>query len=794
MKPRWRKIFADLWGNLARFVLVTLSLVVGLFAVGMIVGGYVTTLEDMQTGFRAINPAEIRVITDPFDENLVERIRRLDGVTQAEGERLLQLQFQSAGGEWKNLVIRVLPDNGRDINQVELLEGCMPEDRELLIDIHQQIEHSVGDMVTIQTPAGLEREMHLAGKVRDQTIGVFGTSYFVAPTHGYITFDTLPWLQQDRQYSVLLVRVEPELTDAAFSNLKDDVTRTIEHSGRAVASITDMTPTAHPNSGYVSAVSGLLALLGFLSVSLSGFLVFNAMAALFAQQNQYIGIMKAIGAQKKDIIRMYMAFIFVFGLLAMVIAIPASAHASAELGQFLAIRMNYNAGGVRYVPLAIVIQVIIALILPQAAGFIPILKASKVSVQEAITTTGIKAGDFGRTWFDRQVEKVKSIGRPLMISLRNTFRRKGRLILTLITLSLGGAVFIATFNVRASLADYIDQVANYMLADINIEFDRHYRISRVNQLILSVDGVVGVEPRGATSVQLLDDDGRPAESVEMLGAPPDSDLIEPILLRGRWIIPGDTNAIVLNEGFVVRYPELDVGDTITLRVNRRDIDWTVVGFFQFIGSDYFLAYVPLEHLNEVTGNLNRATNFQAIASPEIMAQGMEDDLAQRLDDVFRQRGFSVRNTTTSASIRDDATLGLDTLTIFLLIMSGLIALVGSISLTGTMSMNVLERTREIGLMRAIGATDQQVMQLVLVEGVIIGLISWVLGVVLAFPISTLMSSIINYSIFGVPGEFVFTVTGYAIWLGIVFLLSVIASLIPANNAARLTIREVLAYE
>lgn len=794
MKPRWRKIFADLWGNVARFVLVTLSLVVGLFAVGMIVGGYVTTLEDMQTGFRAINPAEIRVITDPFDENLVERIRRLDGVAQVEGERLLQLQMQSAGGEWKNLVIRVLPDNGRDINQVELLEGRMPESRELLLDVHREIEHRTGDMVTIQTPAGLEREMRLAGKVRDQTIGVVGTSYFVAPTYGYITFDTLPWLQQERQYSVLLVRVEAELTDAAFSNLKDDVTRTIEHSGRAVASITDLTPTAHPNSGYVSAVSGLLALLGFLSVSLSGFLVFNAMAALFAQQIQYIGIMKAIGAQRKDIIRMYMAFIFVFGLLAMVIAIPASAHASAELGQFLAIRMNYDAGGVRYVPLAIVVQVIIALILPQAAGFIPILQASKVSVQEAITTTGINAGDFGRSWFDRQVERVKSIGRPLMISLRNTFRRKGRLILTLITLSLGGAVFIATFNVRASLADYIDQVANYMLADINIEFDRPYRISRISQLILSVDGVAGIEPRGATSAQLLDDDDRPAESVEMLGAPTDSDLIEPILLGGRWIIPGDTNAIVLNEGFVARYPELDVGDTITLRVNRRDIDWIVVGFFQFIGSDYFLAYVPLDHLNEVTGNLNRATNFQAIASPEIMTQGLEDDLARRIDDVLRERGFSVRNTTTSASIREDATLGLDTLTIFLLIMSGLIALVGSISLTGTMSMNVLERTREIGVMRAIGATDHQVMRLILVEGVIIGLISWVFGVLLAFPISTLMSSIINYSIFGVPGEFVFTVTGFIIWLGIVILLSVIASLIPANNAARLTIREVLAYE
>jgi putative ABC transport system permease protein len=134
------------------------------------------------------------------------------------------------------------------------------------------------------------------------------------------------------------------------------------------------------------------------------------------------------------------------------------------------------------------------------------------------------------------------------------------------------------------------------------------------------------------------------------------------------------------------------------------------------------------------------------------------------------------------------------MTIFLLIMSGLTALVGSISLTGTMGMNVMERTREIGVMRAIGATDRQVKGLVIVEGVIIGLISWIFAALLAFPISMLMSYILNTAIFGVAGETAFTAIGFIIWVAIVIVLSVVASIIPANNAARLTIREVLAYE
>jgi putative ABC transport system permease protein len=280
----------------------------------------------------------------------------------------------------------------------------------------------------------------------------------------------------------------------------------------------------------------------------------------------------------------------------------------------------------------------------------------------------------------------------------------------------------------------------------------------------------------------------------MLGAPPESDLIQPIMLDGRWMMPGDENAIVLNEAFISRYPDLKVGDTITLYVNRREVDWQVVGFFQFIGSDSFMAYVPLDHLNEVTGNTRQAANFQIVAADEVIVKGLEEDLVDRVDSYFRGRGYHVRSTSTSQGLLGNATMGLDTLTIFLLIMSGLTAAVGSIGLTGTMSMNVLERTREIGVMRAIGATDRQIMKQVIIEGIIIGLISWIMAALLAFPISSLMSYIINISIFGVPGKYSFTITGFIIWLGIVIVLSIISSILPARNAARLTIREVLAYE
>jgi len=131
---------------------------------------------------------------------------------------------------------------------------------------------------------------------------------------------------------------------------------------------------------------------------------------------------------------------------------------------------------------------------------------------------------------------------------------------------------------------------------------------------------------------------------------------------------------------------------------------------------------------------------------------------------------------------------------FLLSMALLTALVGSIGLTGTMGMNVLERTREIGVMRAIGAVDFAIIKSVVIEGSFIGLISWMLSVVFSFPISFMLLKIISEAMINAPISLAFTTSGMLVWLGVVLGLSIIASILPARSAARLTIREVLAYE
>jgi putative ABC transport system permease protein len=379
--------------------------------------------------------------------------------------------------------------------------------------------------------------------------------------------------------------------------------------------------------------------------------------------------------------------------------------------------------------------------------------------------------------------------------LRNTFRHKGRLAMTLFTLTLGGAIFIATFNVQGALTLYIQKVSKYFVADVSMTMDKFYRIDQVQQDMAAIPGIRNIEGWTFAQCEVLQENDRPGESVEMLGVPPDSKQITPILISGRWVIPGDQNAIVLSERFLSAYPAMKPGDTIRLRVNGTKTDWIVVGFFQLAGkSTGFRAYSNYDYLAHLIGSPGKAISFQISSKQPNLTLVQQKQMGADISTYMRSRGYSVANVSAGLFAQSSSTEGLNVLTQVLVFMAFLTALVGAIGLMGTMSMNVMDRTREIGIMRAIGASDRTVMSLVLVEGMIIGIISWLLGCLLSFPISNVLSDILSRAIFDAPSSLSYSPTGFFIWLFLVLALAALASLIPARNAAHLTIREVLSYE
>ena len=795
VRPRWSKVLADLWDNKTRTLLVVASIAVGVFAIGTIVNAYMILSEDMDASYAAVNPANITIIGGPFDEDFVSSVKRMEGVADAEGRHHLSVSVILDGEPRQKLDLVAIKDPAEsEINLLEAKEGALiPNENEIVVgfDAMNDPGYRIGDLLSIELSNGTLRHVPVVGIVADQAAEMDPSQ----STRGYVTHDSLEWLGEGTDYDRLVVTVSGDANDEMYmESVAEAIEDKIERSGRQVVRTLIAKSDEHPMAIMVTAILGVFGAIGVLIMLLSSSLIFNTLNALLAQNLRQIGVMKLIGARSAQILGMYLVLILIFGIIALVLAVPAGAVAGYGLSWFLAYLMNANLQGFRVIPATVVIQFTLALLVPLAAGFIPVNRGAKTKVRRAISND--RPGDeptVSGLWH-RLGAWLQWLSRPVLLSIRNTFRRRGRLLLTLFTLTVSGAIFIAVFNVRVSMQGYMAQMAQHFIADITLNLERPYRISTVKQAVLQIPGVVGIEAWSGASAEVLDQNGDVVENLQITAPPAGSVLIDPEMIAGRWLLLGDGKAIVISDAIKDTFPGLKPGDTVRLSVSGgREEDWTLVGMFSFpsfVGDP--LAYAPFESISGLQSTHYHASSYRLLTSDQ-SSEGQKG-IGSALDQHLRARGFNVSGVQTGAELQEMSVQMIGILVMLLLMMALLTAIVGSIGLTGTMGMNVLERTREIGIVRAIGAVDSAIIKSVVIEGAFIGLLSWAIALPLSFPISYLLLTIISTSMGIGAIHLAVTPQGMVIWLGVVLGLTVLASVWPARNAARLTIREVLAYE
>ena len=802
IRPSWQKVLSDLWKNKSRSVLTILSISVGLLAIGVITNIYLFLNQDMRNGYFATNPANIQLTTTLVDRDMIKHLQRMEEVKAVEGAREVNMQVLTTNLNWDTIVIQSKDYANADINQVEVLEGIWPPGKnEIALSVHKlkNIQSNIGDWIMIQDSGGKQYQLKVVAIIQDQSLGSTGGAggFFAAEAKGYINKDTLQKLHTPLPdyYNKVQIIINGDSTDTDLLNqIGDQIHQDLEDNGVTILNYSTRNSYNHPNIDLVNALVVILFMLTFLIVFLSGFLITNTLQFLLNQQMQQVGIMKSIGATRKQIVLIYVYLIAIFGILAFFITLPGTSVSTDQLMKYLSTKINFTYYGYRNSAIVIGIQIFISMVVPQVAGIFPILRGAGLSVQEALS--GIQQQTKTKEWaIERSINKIKKLSRPVIVAIRNVFHNKGRLILTLITLSMAGAVFISVFSVRTSFAVYIEQLSRYFLADLNISLKTSERIDRIEQILYSNPDIAYVEGWSGATASIINLDGTSGESINFTALPNNSTLIDPIMVAGRWLKPEDQNAIVLNEQFQTLFPDLKPGDTITLMVNDQETDLEVVGFFRLAGKLGGLAsYVNMDYFYSLPGQVqNRAAIYRIVAKGSMDGQAQKQ-LASVVQTSLEKYNIEVSSIMTGNRINEASSDGFNILTTFLLILAILIALVGSIGLTGTMSMNIMERTREIGIMRSIGASDRALIKMVLVEGTIIGWISWGIGALLSFPISVMMSNSITMALFGAPSGLNFSITGFVIWFVVVTILSIFSSIVPARNATRLTIREVLAYE
>ena len=785
MSVRSTKILRDLLVNKSRSLLVILAVAVGVAAFGLMITGRVVLEENLRDVFAATQPAHTTLSLSSFDDDLLDFVLEMDSIASAQARRVDQARILAGPDTWLSSEIQTIPN----FDSIAINKLTLDSDISLPPAVNTILfERSLKNIMTVGQAIQLQL---LNGDVHTLTVGGFVNDLSHLPSEislsglGYISLETADKLGFDNEYNQMLVIFANANTRSDVEIQTTQLVKDLEDAGYQVFSAPVPVPDKYALGDNMSSVLFILNALGVLTLILSAFLVTSVMSAIMSQQIPQIGILKSLGARIHQTMSLYLQEVLLFGTIALLLAIPMGLVGAYFLADGVATGMNFNVQHFSLPTITLVLQALSALLAPLLASLFPIINGSRITIREAISNykpeTATRAGRF---------RLLGELPQLVNLSVRNTFRRKGRLALTFVALLLAGAMFIAIVGIRLSMRVALAEIQGDLNYDVGVDLLQPYSVKKIENAALRLDGVRAAETWAVDNGRLVFSDDHLSGSIILYGVPEGTQMTRPGVIHGSWLTSGVRRGIFVNADFLDLSPSLQIGSVITLNIAGREEEWTILGS----GARGFLpvAYVFYEDLISQTGldGLANRLVIQTTRSDPGFQSTLESNVLARLEQI----NFDVLGSQTTTQLKETSAAQMDILIVLLLAMVVLIAVVGGLGLAITMSLNVLERTREIGILRSLGAQNGVVRRVVIVEGLVIGLISWAVSIPCSIPLAIWLGDSLGNSLLARPLDYIFSIPAMLMWLGLMLGISVIASIIPAQNAARLTIRDALVYE
>ena len=590
MSTIWRKVLADFRGNKTRTFLMILTITLGVFALGFMGNTQAIMNRDMQADFSSANPPEARVYIYPITDDWVRALGKVDGVRSVEGRTQLMAQLVQDSGSKISIQFNALKSlSGVTVGILKPAnpaDGLMPvlQRRDVAFDRSAgSLGFQPGQTINVELADGHARQLYFKGYVHDVSAYPY---IFTGYVTAYVTPETAEWMEgpSPDHYNQLLISVADNPTNYAHVlSVAQAVADRFKKSDMLGAQVSvNANPGRHFAWQILQSAMLIMTTLGWMTVLLSAFLIVNTIMALMSQHIRQIGIMKAIGGGVWQIFGMYLILLLVFSGIALAISIPLSAWVSYQLSAFMADFLNYQLGSFYIDPNTILLQCALAVIVPLVAALAPLVNSVRIPVREALNNYGI--GNGGGAAPGARDSRLEIIPRPVLISIRNAFRRKLRVSLTLCALVLGGAIFVAVCNHWLALDQSMRDVQGYFLADINFTFTNPQPLDELRSITAKEPGVQAVEGWMSAGATMESADGGSSDRVRFIAPPSDSVLIHPILTDGRWLNPLDMNAIVIGNQLLLIRPDLKVGDWVTIKLKNEKKTWQIIGVYRMPGN------------------------------------------------------------------------------------------------------------------------------------------------------------------------------------------------------------------
>jgi putative ABC transport system permease protein len=801
-KSRGRKIFRDVWGRKGRTAMASVSIFIGVLGVVVLIsiGDLVTSQlrEDKKEQEYAMLQVSLALPGEPELDNAayIETLKALPGIENVEG-RVFGMLFWKRPGDAKFedgwLFAGWEPFDETAIQPLRLVKGRFPEAGKNEIAIERRMAEAqgleIGDSLLVGVLAG--------GAPQEETWTVVGTvfqPYGVGMMPGAEENSTFVTYADAQHIGGVgfegLSSLHARYIDfGTAQQLADDFLAAIEQQTPYVPQYNYLVDPASEMEATQQTI-GMLFILALMAMIVSGFLITNIINTIIVEQRQQIGVMKSLGATRLDNLLMYIGIALSYGVIGMVPGVLLGAVIGGVAAKALGTFFTAYIEGFNISVIAIVMGVVMGLLVPLLAALLPIFLGTRVTILQAMTDLGI-AVDYGRGILARLIGVL-----PLPINVRqalsNVTRKKGRLVLTWLTLTLAIGVFMGVLGSFFALDTLVDGIFNTFGYQLQVRFNESQDLAQMQAFITdNVAGVKAVYPAvGGVSIQIEGyvnpDTGQ--SSPESLGFDTQSDSIRFNLDAGTaWRDDPDREGVVLSSNLAKQLGK-GVGDRLVFSAGGQAFEREIIGVTSLALDFVFLDWRDIANIGE-----------QVLGEPPPQALLIQLDNADasvaEVDEVIDQIKETLLVEGITAGFVNWKSFS-DFIAQMMVAFSGVfiaaalvMAAVGAVGLLATLSMAVFERQKEIGVMRSIGASSATISGQFIVEGNLIGLLAWIVGLPLSFLVSAILGTMFPFEIeAGVPP--------FALLIGLVgmIVIATISSLWPSISAARKTVSQIIRYQ
>lgn len=789
MNMMFKKSLSDLCINPGRTALVILALVIGLWGVSSLWVSYTILKNDLNENYLKTNPPHVIFTSKDFSRLDLTLVRNRPEIDSVEFRDLSIQRIEVFPNQWLPLwIFGVENFNHFNLAGIYSEEGAsVPPSGTLLIERN-------GQKVSNLKMGSLAR-VRIGGKIIEVPISGISFDPAQAPAtqdafiYAYTDKKTYAQMSGEVTNQRLLVRFKNIATKKDIQGLANIILEDMQRRGIQVDTINIPKFNQHPHQFQLNTLLALQGSISLLALLMGAVLVAQLMGAILAQQIRQIGVLKAIGATRSQVLKIYMTMVLLLGAAASIIALPLGVMSGYAFAKFVADIINFNILTTQLPVYLYAALIAMGLLLPLLFALPALLQGVRISVYDALSDHGIRvdtrAGKAGIT-------ARLPLSYRMRLACRNTLRRKKRLAVTIATMALGVAIFSTGFNVRQSLVVFLADTRTSMKHDVQVVFKEQIPLEQALASFRSVKNIDHMEAWSGGRGRLQTGAIATANGIGIVALPYNTNLIQWDVIKGRWLNSSNETEIVMNQAAADSFGNTVVGEYYPITIKGKQLQAKLVG----IVKEFEIAkiYIDKNHYDQLVNPSHGINSLMFVAKnnsyDEILA------LKKDIENAMAQTDFSIFYVMSQAERAQIIYNHLDIILTIITLLSLLVLIVSALGMASATGINIMERTREIGVMRAIGATPRIIYSLFVTEGMITSSMGIILGLLLGWPLSILASAFFGVLILGsgIPLQFAFSPIGFVITLVMTLSFGWLASRIPARKAISVSNREALSYE